>query len=185
MALRAGITFAQFVMMTPFPGTVDFARWEKEQAVHPVFVGDVPLTRYWLIPIEVRPKMFTPHPSMTSEEISRRTQKVWDKFYTWSAIWQRSACAPTLKARIAFHVPLQALPPDVRRNGNLDRQRPQEEVQDMGQVDGEAMPEVVPGEAHARTAVAYQLFSRLKAQPSRGPSERLSCRNSMWNSHAA
>jgi hypothetical protein len=81
---------------------VDFARWEKEQAAHPVFVGDVPLTRYWLIPIEVRPKMFTPHPSMTSAEISGRTQKVWDKFYTWSAIWQRSACAPTLKARIAF-----------------------------------------------------------------------------------
>lgn len=102
MALKAGITFAQFVMMTPFPGTVDFARWEKEQAVHPVFVGDVPLNRYWLIPIEVRPKMFTPHASMTSDEISRRTQKVWDKFYTWSAIWQRSACAPTLKARIAF-----------------------------------------------------------------------------------
>jgi radical SAM superfamily enzyme YgiQ (UPF0313 family) len=102
MALRAGITFAQFVMMTPFPGTVDFARWEKEQALHPVLVGDVPLTRYWLIPIEVRPKMFTPHPSMSSDEISRRTQKVWDKFYTWSAIWQRSACAPTLKARIAF-----------------------------------------------------------------------------------
>ena len=24
MALKAGVTFAQFVMMTPFPGTVDF-----------------------------------------------------------------------------------------------------------------------------------------------------------------
>src|SRR5471032_901549 len=32
MALKAGVTFAQFVMMTPFPGTIDFARWEKEQA---------------------------------------------------------------------------------------------------------------------------------------------------------
>ena len=32
MALKAdGVTFAQFVMMTPFPGTVDFGRWEKEQ----------------------------------------------------------------------------------------------------------------------------------------------------------
>ena len=29
MALKAGVTFAQFVMMTPFPGTVDFARWER------------------------------------------------------------------------------------------------------------------------------------------------------------
>ena len=33
-------------------------------------VGDVPITRYWLIPTEVRPKMFTPHPSMSSDEIS-------------------------------------------------------------------------------------------------------------------
>jgi hypothetical protein len=68
MALKAGVTFAQFVMMTPFPGTVDFGRWEKEQSQHPTMVGDVPITRYWMIPIEVRPKMFTPHPTMTSDE---------------------------------------------------------------------------------------------------------------------
>jgi radical SAM superfamily enzyme YgiQ (UPF0313 family) len=102
MALKAGVTFAQFVMMTPFPGTVDFARWEKEQDANPTLVGDVPITRYWLIPIEVRPKMFTPHPSMSSDEIRERTQKVWDRFYNWSAIWQRSACTPNLRARIAF-----------------------------------------------------------------------------------
>ncbi len=102
MALKAGVTFAQFVMMTPFPGTVDFARWEKEQAKDPTYVGDVPITRYWLIPTEVRPKMFTPHPSMSSSEISDRTQKVWDRFYDWGPVWQRSACTPTLKARIAF-----------------------------------------------------------------------------------
>ncbi len=29
LAQRAGLTFAQFVMLTPFPGTVDFERWEK------------------------------------------------------------------------------------------------------------------------------------------------------------
>jgi radical SAM superfamily enzyme YgiQ (UPF0313 family) len=102
MALKADITFAQFVMMTPFPGTVDFQRWEKEQSRHPTLVGDIPITRYWLIPIDVRPKMFTPHPSMSSDEIGERTQKVWDKFYTWSAIWRRSACTPTLRARLGF-----------------------------------------------------------------------------------
>ena len=102
MALRAGVTFAQFVMMTPFPGTVDFGRWEKEQAKDPEMVGDIPITRYWLIPTEVRPKMFTPHPTMSSDEIRERTQKVWDRFYNWSAIWQRSACTPTLRSRIAF-----------------------------------------------------------------------------------
>ncbi len=102
MALRAGVTFAQFVMMTPFPGTVDFGRWEKEQSADPMMVGDVPITRYWLIPTEVRPKMFTPHPTMSSNEIRERTQNVWDKFYTWNAIWRRSACTPTLRARLGF-----------------------------------------------------------------------------------
>ncbi|MGH9589060.1 MAG: B12-binding domain-containing radical SAM protein, partial [Terracidiphilus sp.] len=102
MALRAGVTFAQFVMMTPFPGTVDFIRWEKEQSVSPAMVGDVPVTRYWLIPMEVRPKMFTPHPSMSSDEIRERTQRVWDRFYAWNSIWKRSACTPNLRARLAF-----------------------------------------------------------------------------------
>ena len=32
LAERAGITFAQFVMLTPFPGTVDFERWERDEA---------------------------------------------------------------------------------------------------------------------------------------------------------
>jgi radical SAM superfamily enzyme YgiQ (UPF0313 family) len=102
MAIKAGVTFAQFVMMTPFPGTVDFGRWEKEQSLAPQMVGDIPITRYWLIPTATRPKMFTPHPSMSSGEISERTQKVWDRFYDWPAIWQRSACTPTLRARVAF-----------------------------------------------------------------------------------
>ena len=102
MAMRAGVTFAQFVMMTPFPGTVDFGRWEKEQSANPTMVGDVPITRYWLIPTAVRPKMFTPHPTMSSDEIKDRTQAVWDKFYDWGPVWQRSACCPNITSRIAF-----------------------------------------------------------------------------------
>ncbi len=102
LALKADVTFAQFVMMTPFPGTVDFGRWEKEQAAAPEMVGDTPITRYWLIPTAIRPKMFTPHPSMGSDEIRDRTQKVWDRFYEMKAIWRRSACTPTLRARVAF-----------------------------------------------------------------------------------
>ena len=102
MALKAGVTFAQFVMMTPFPGTVDFARWEKEQAVNPTLIEGTPITRYWLIPTRIRPKMFTPHPTMSSEEIKERTQGVWDRFYDWSSVWKRSACTPTLRARVAF-----------------------------------------------------------------------------------
>jgi radical SAM superfamily enzyme YgiQ (UPF0313 family) len=102
LAKKAGVTFAQFVMMTPFPGTVDFLRWEKEQAADPEMVGGVPLTRYWLIPASDRPKMFTPHPSMSADEIRERTQGVWDRFYSISSIWTRSNCVKSLKARVAF-----------------------------------------------------------------------------------
>ncbi len=102
MAIKAGVTFAQFVMMTPFPGTVDFGRWEKEQALDPTLVEGTPVTRYCLIPPAIRPKMFTPHPTMSSDEIRTRTQSVWDKFYDWGPIWKRSACVPNLRARIAF-----------------------------------------------------------------------------------
>ncbi len=102
LALKADVTFAQFVMMTPFPGTVDFIKWEKEQSVAPTLVNGVPITRYWLIPIADRPKMFTPHPIMTADDIKARTQGVWDRFYEWGPIWERSACTPNLKSRVAF-----------------------------------------------------------------------------------
>jgi radical SAM superfamily enzyme YgiQ (UPF0313 family) len=102
LASRAGLAFAQFVMLTPFPGTVDFLRWEKEQEKAPAYVEGIPVTRYWLIPAAIRPKMFMPHPLMSSQEISNRTQGVWDRFYSFASIWKRSECAPTLRARIAF-----------------------------------------------------------------------------------
>jgi len=102
LAQKAGITFAQFVMMTPFPGTVDFERWEKEQQRNPTLVAGVPITRYWLIPAHLRPKMFTPHPSMSSDEIRERTQRVWDRFYDWGSIWKRSSCVSSIRGRLAF-----------------------------------------------------------------------------------
>jgi len=39
---------------------------------------------------------------MSSDEIRMRTQKVWDRFYSWPAIWERSSCTPTLRARLGF-----------------------------------------------------------------------------------
>jgi radical SAM superfamily enzyme YgiQ (UPF0313 family) len=102
LAERAGLTFAQFVMLTPFPGTVDFMHWEKEQGPEPKKVEGVPITRYWLIPPERRPKMFMPHPTMSSEEMRARTQGVWDRFYNTSNVWNRSKVAHNLRARMAF-----------------------------------------------------------------------------------
>ncbi len=102
IASRAGLTFAQFVMLTPFPGTVDFASWEKSMEQDTTRIGGVPLTRHWLIPQELRPKVYSPHPVMSADEIRTRTQGVWDQFYSLSAIWDRSRCVKSLKARLAF-----------------------------------------------------------------------------------
>jgi radical SAM superfamily enzyme YgiQ (UPF0313 family) len=101
LAQRAGVSFAQFVMLTPFPGTIDFARWEKEEQGRSR-VGQIPLSRYWLIPSADRPKVYTPHPSMSADEIRQRTQKTWDHFYKARLIWQRSSCVRSLRARLAF-----------------------------------------------------------------------------------
>ena len=64
IATRAGVTFAQFVMLTPFPGTVDFAAWEKtmesdadadrRRADHAALADSA----------GKRPKVYTPHPVM-------------------------------------------------------------------------------------------------------------------------
>jgi radical SAM superfamily enzyme YgiQ (UPF0313 family) len=101
LAQRAGITFAQFVMLQPFPGTVDFAKWEKEMPAD-AMVDGIPLTRYWLIPSAKRPKVYNSHPLMSAEEIRRRTQGVWDEFYGLRLVWQRSACIKSWRGRLAF-----------------------------------------------------------------------------------
>ena len=65
-------------------------------------IGGIPLTRHWLIPQAMRPKVYTPHPVMGADEIRERTQGVWDKFYSLSAIWSRSTCVKCYKSRLAF-----------------------------------------------------------------------------------
>jgi len=101
-AERADLAFAQFVMLTPFPGTVDYNRWEKMIEAQPQFIAGVSITRRWLIPPEQRPKLYWPHPVMSAEEIRRRTQEVWDKFYSLRAIWKRSGFIKSKKGRLAF-----------------------------------------------------------------------------------
>ena len=102
LAQRADVAFAQFVMLTPLPGTVDFDRWENDLARDMPRVGGVPLTRYWLIPPGDRPKVYAPHPVMSADEIRRRTQGVWDQFYSLRVIWQRSRCVRTVHERLVF-----------------------------------------------------------------------------------
>jgi radical SAM superfamily enzyme YgiQ (UPF0313 family) len=103
VAEAADLTFAQFVMLTPFPGTLDFAAWEKSLGEDPERIGGIPINRHWLIPQSQRPKIYTAHPTMTPEQIRAGTQDVWDRFYSLRSIWKRaSSSCVSLKARLAF-----------------------------------------------------------------------------------
>ena len=102
LAQAADVSFAQFVLMTPLPGTVDFEKWEKSQGADVATVDEVPLTRHWLLPPNRRPKVYTPHPLLTPDEIRRGTQTAWDSFYSLPHIWKRAECVRSVKAKLAF-----------------------------------------------------------------------------------
>ena len=101
LAQMADITFAQFVLLQPYPGTVDFEKWEKKQ-LEVAKVDEVPLTRHWLIPASRRPKIYMEHPTLTPDQIRAGTQGVWDQFYSLPNIWKRSKCVKSMKSRLAF-----------------------------------------------------------------------------------
>src|SRR5439155_9839514 len=102
LAAEADLTFAQFVLLTPFPGTVDFDKWASDEANRATEVDGVPITQHWLIPEHRRPKLFVPHPKMSLEEIRTRTQGAWDRFYSWQNVWERSRVVKSVKARLMF-----------------------------------------------------------------------------------
>jgi radical SAM superfamily enzyme YgiQ (UPF0313 family) len=102
LAQRADLTFAQFVLLTPFPGTVDFERWAASESRRGTHIDGVPLTRHWLIREERRPRLYTDHPTMSLEEIRVGTQRAWDQFYSWPHVWARSRVVESTRARIAF-----------------------------------------------------------------------------------
>ena len=103
LADRADLTFAQFVLLTPFPGTVDFEKWVKKMnAEGGAKVDGIPLTQHWLIPEPRRPKLYTPHPTLELEEIRVRTQGAWDQFYSLRRVWKRAQILESTKSRVAF-----------------------------------------------------------------------------------
>jgi radical SAM superfamily enzyme YgiQ (UPF0313 family) len=102
LADRSDVAFAQFVMLVPLPGTIDFAKWERENASKGVVVDGVPVTRHWLIPQDHRPQVYSPHPTMSAQEIRAHTQAVWDRFYSLERVWARSRVVRSWRGRLAF-----------------------------------------------------------------------------------
>jgi radical SAM superfamily enzyme YgiQ (UPF0313 family) len=102
VAKESEMAFAQFVLLRPYPGTVDFQRWEKKLQESGAQVAGVPLSRYWLIPDRIRPRLYTEHPQMSAGEILGHTKTVWENFYSLPVVWKRSRVAKKLRSRLAF-----------------------------------------------------------------------------------
>jgi radical SAM superfamily enzyme YgiQ (UPF0313 family) len=103
LAKKADLTFAQFVLLTPFPGTIDFEKWaQTERQTNDTRIDGVSLTTHWLIAEDRRPRLYTEHPTMSLEQIRVGTQRAWDDFYSWKEVWARSGVVRSLRARVAF-----------------------------------------------------------------------------------
>ena len=150
LADRADLTFAQFVLLTPFPGTIDFEKWAREDVNAQNKVDGVSITQHWLIPEDKRPKLFTPHPTMSLEEIrvrhAGRLGPVLQLAPHLGALARRRIAAGPRHVRAH----LEAVPPDVREHGDRDRQRARRPIGALGAVDGRGLPPAVLRHPDAR-----------------------------------
>ena len=84
-ASDCGVALAQFIPMTPPPGTVDFSLMRRgKQALKPI----KPDYDYWLDPDH--PRILFEHPNLTSEQILKRVERAWRHFYSVSSILRRA-----------------------------------------------------------------------------------------------
>ena len=109
----------------------------------------MPITRHWLIPQAERPKVYTPHPVMSPDEIRARTQGVWDQFYSLRRIWDAIVVHAEPAGAAGLRAHLEAVSADVRQYRDRDRQRAREPGQSVGPADRQAVPASVHGSSHA------------------------------------
>ena len=93
-----------------------------------------------------------PHDELRRD--SQRTQKVWDRFYTWRAIWERSACTPTLRARLGFIFLSKLYRQMYAGTGISTDSARRKKSKRWARWTAAAMQEAVPGAAHAGTGRA-------------------------------
>ena len=148
-AVQAEMAFAQFVTLTPYPGTVDFIRWEKQMEAAPVEIAGIPITRRWLIPQALRPKLYWPHPTMSAEEI-RAAHPIGLGHLLWTEVHLDAVPVHKIHARPpGICLDLENLPPDVRRYRNRHRQCPRLTFRAVGPLAGQALPAAVCGSPDA------------------------------------
>ena len=149
LAEKADLTFAQFVLLTPFPGTIDFEKWAAEpgrtRRDGRRRAGDAALADPGL----AAPEAVHRASDDDARGDSSRTQGAWDQFYSWSRIWQRSSVVKSMRGRAGVRAGLEALSPDVRQHRHRHRQRARRALGPMGALHRLELPAPVPGGADA------------------------------------
>ena len=124
LAERADLTFAQFVLLTPFPGTIDFEKWaaqevnkerhRRRRSGHP----------HWLIPMRQRPKLLRAAPDDVARgdprrhagrlgsvlQLEQRVGSLARREVAEGAAWRSCWC----RSCIARCTPIPASPPTAR-----------------------------------------------------------------------
>jgi radical SAM superfamily enzyme YgiQ (UPF0313 family) len=80
-----GIALAQFIPMTPLPGTVDFHQMRKGKNALKMIRPDYD---YWLDP--EHPRVLYQHPRLAAEQILGGIERAWKDFYSMSSIVKRA-----------------------------------------------------------------------------------------------
>jgi hypothetical protein len=160
--VRAGdiVGIGMFVMLTPYPGTIDFESWENKVGTGAKEVAGIPVTRHWLIPQADRPKVYASHPVMTPDEIRAHPGGVGSLLQSSPrvgalAVHAHAACAPR------FRPDFEALSTDVREHRDRHRQRARESRQPVGAAHRPAVPAPVRRAAIGRSAVRVDDSGRL------------------------
>ena len=152
LAERAGVTFAQFVMLTPFPGTVDFERWEKDDgrlgAARRRHPGHAALAHS----AGPAPEGLHAAPGDVGATRSARARRACGTSSTaCRAIWQRSTCVQLAEGAPGVRADLEAVPADVREHRHRDRLGAPRALGEGRASHREGVPQAVHRGAHARS----------------------------------
>ena len=84
-ARDCGLTLAQFIPLTPLPGTVDFHMMKRGRKALKLIKKDYD---YWLDP--QHPRILYHHPNLSEKQLLGKVEAAWRKFYSISSIVTRS-----------------------------------------------------------------------------------------------
>jgi hypothetical protein len=100
-------------------------------------------------PLQIGPKMFTPHPSMTSDEIRERNPTCLGRLLQREFHLETISLCVIHPGTPSILIRIQAVPADVCRNRNCHRQRTSESSAVLGPPACETLPTALSGQTFA------------------------------------